>query len=58
MFVFIFSRFSSWEFLVRAVPNENIWGSLKAKHYIFVGVVGVGCFSIQWVVVFCENVVL
>ena len=20
-----------------AVPDENIWGSLKAKHYIFVG---------------------
>ena len=24
-----------------------MWESLKAKHYIFVGVVGVGCFSIQ-----------
>ena len=22
---------------MRAVPDENIWGSLKAKHYIFVG---------------------
>ena len=36
---------------VRAVPDEKIWGSLKAKYYIFVGVVGIGCFSIQWVVV-------
>ena len=43
---------------VRAVPDEKIWGSLKAKHYIFVGVVGVGCFLIQWVAVFHENVIL
>ena len=43
---------------IRAVPDEKIWGSLKAKHYIFVGLVGVGCFSIQWVVVFYENVIL
>ena len=42
----------------RAVPDEKIWGSLKAKRYSFVGVVGVGCFSIQWVVFFCENVIL
>ena len=42
---------------IRAVPDEKIWGSLKAKHYIFVGVVGVS-FSIQWVVVFHENVIL
>ena len=33
-------------------------GSLKAKHYIFVGVVRAGCFSIQWVVVLRENVIL
>ena len=34
-------------------------GFFKAKHYIFfVVVVGIGCFSIQWVVVFCENVIL
>ena len=38
------------KFFLRAVPDEKIWGSMKAKHYIFVGVVGVGCFSIQWVV--------
>ena len=29
---------------LRAVPDENIWGSLKAKHYIFVGLVGVSLF--------------
>ena len=32
--------------------------SLKAKHYIFERLVEVGCFSIQWVAVFCENVIL
>ena len=37
---------------------KTLWGSQKAKHYIFVGLVGAGCFSIQWVVVFCENVIL
>ena len=41
-----------------AVPAERIWGSLMAKHYIFVGLVGAGYFLIQWVVVFCENVIL
>ena len=30
---------------------------LRAKHYIFVGMVGVGCFLIQWVIVFRENVI-
>ena len=48
-------------FNLKAVPDEKIWGGggpLKAKHYIFVVVVGVGWFSIQWVVVFCENVIL
>ena len=30
--------------LVRAVPDEKIWGSLKAKLYIFVEMVGGGCF--------------
>ena len=44
--------------VLRAVPDEKIWGSLKAKHYMFMGVVGVGCFSIQWLVVFFENVIL
>ena len=44
--------------LIKAVPDEKIWGSLKAKHYIFVELVRVGCFSIQWVVVFHENVLL
>ena len=29
---------------IRAVPNENIWVFLKAKHYNFVGLVAVGCF--------------
>ena len=29
----------------RAVPAEKIWGSLKAKHYIFMGLVGVGFFN-------------
>ena len=43
-------------FFLRADPNKKIWGSLKAKHYIFVGLVGVGCFSVQWVV--CEYVIL
>ena len=43
--------------LLRAVPDEKMWGSLKAKHF-FVGMVGVGCFSILWVVLFCENVIL
>ena len=33
-------------------------GALKAKYHIFVGLVGVGCFSIRWVVVFRENVIL
>ena len=42
----------------RAVPDGTIWESLKAKHYIFVRVVEVGCFSIQWVFIFCENVIL
>ena len=42
---------------MRAVPDENMRGSLKAKHYIVVGLVEVGCFSIQWVVVFHENVI-
>ena len=37
---------------------KKIWWSLKAMQYIFVGVVGIGCFSIQWVVGFCENVIL
>ena len=44
--------------MLRAVPDEKIWGSLKAKNYIFVGLVEVGCFSIQWVVVFHENEIL
>ena len=44
--------------LLRAVPDEKIWESLKAKRYIFVWLVEVGCFSIQWVVVFGENVIL
>ena len=39
---------------LRAVPDEKIWGSLTAKYYTFVWVVGVGCFSIQWMVDFCE----
>ena len=43
---------------LRAVPDDKIWGSLKAQHYSFVGLVGVGCSSIQWMVVFCENVIL
>ena len=42
----------------RAVRDEKIWGSLMAKHYIFVGVLGIGCFSIQWVVVFHENIIV
>ena len=37
---------------------KKIWGSLKAKLYIFVGMVGVGCFSVQQVVVFRENIIL
>ena len=44
--------------MLRAVPDEKIWGPLKAKHYIFVGVVGGSYFSFQWVVVFRENVIL
>ena len=28
------------------VPDKKIRGSLKAKHYIFMGVVGDGCFSV------------
>ena len=38
----------------QAYLSKNL-GSLR---YIFVGVVGVSCFSIQWVVVFRENVIL
>ena len=30
---------------VRAVPDEKIWGSLRTKHYIFVGLVGVVVFQ-------------
>ena len=38
---------------------KKIWGSLKAKHFISVGVVGlVVKLSIHWVVVFCKNVIL
>ena len=41
-----------------AVPDEKIRGSLNAKKLYFCRVVGVGCFSIQWVVVFPENLIL
>ena len=56
--------FCSHYCILRAFPDERIWESLKAKHYIFFigggegGAVGVGCFSTQWVVGFCENVIL
>ena len=43
---------------LRAVPDEKIWGSLKVKRYIFVALVGIGCFSIQWVVALLKNAVL
>ena len=43
---------------IRVVSDEKIRGSLQAKHYILEGMVGVGSSLIQWVVVFCENVIL
>ena len=39
----------------KAVPHEKIIGVFESKALYFCGV---GCFSIQWVVVFCENVIL
>ena len=52
-------------FNLRAVLDEKIWGGEgvrafegKALYFCGGGGVGVGWFSIQWVVVFCENVIL
>ena len=43
---------------IRAVPDEKIGGVFEGEALYFCGGGGGGCFSIQWMVVFCENVIL